>query len=85
MEDQKMLCSDVLHIEIRAKNSEKDGIIHLPLHTHLPTDSDIGHIVVLVSNVLKPDEASDWQICKRGILTFSDGKLQFHRTFDFKW
>ncbi|CAC5425217.1 unnamed protein product [Mytilus coruscus] len=84
MEDQKIICSDVLHIEIHGKKSRKDGIIHLPLHTNLPTDSDVEHIGILVSNVLKPDKASDWQICKSGILTFSDGKLQFHSTFDFK-
>ncbi|XP_071178392.1 uncharacterized protein [Mytilus edulis] len=84
MEDQKIVCSDVLHIEIRGKKTKKDGIIHLPLHNNLPTDSQVDQFSILVSNVLKPDKVSDWQICESGILTFSNGKLQFHRTFDFQ-
>lgn len=85
MEDQKIVCSDVLHIEIRGKKTRKDGIIHLPLYNNLPTDSQVDQFSILMSNVLKPDKVSDWQICESGILTFSNGKLQFHRTFDFKW
>ncbi|CAC5396357.1 unnamed protein product [Mytilus coruscus] len=80
--EHKLICSDVLHIDICGKGSDKENKIHLPLHEKSPTN--LKDVCILVSNLSKPNKQSDWSIIESGILLIKNGKVEFHSTFDIK-
>lgn len=80
-EEHKLICSDVLHIDICGKRSDKEIKIKLPVHEKSATN--LNDVLILVSKLSKPNKQSDW--IDSGIFVIKNGKVKFRSKFDIKW